>query len=76
MIEIKSHKQFLDEMLNNLKYTEDKSPNSFSYDNLSAVAVIAEDFNTTIHLLSQMFDVENLESDDLESVFLELTNEK
>lgn len=66
MIEIKSHKQFLDEMLNNLKYTEDKSPNSFSYDNLSAVAVIAEDFNTSIHLLSQMFDVENLESDDLE----------
>ena len=39
----RTQEEFLKTMLNNLSNTEDKSPNSFSYDILSAAAIIFED---------------------------------
>lgn len=62
----KTHQQFLDEMLGNLKNTEDKSPNSFSYDNLSSASIIFVEFQNLIIQLWRMFDVNNLEDEELE----------
>ena len=45
MIPEMDQQAYLDRMLGALRNTEDKSPNSFSYDNLSAVAFLAEDIS-------------------------------
>lgn len=63
-------------MLDNLEQTEDKSPNSFSYDNLSSVAVLGEDFLNLIHQLSLLFDIENLEGDILDKRVYQITGLK
>lgn len=67
MIDQRTHSELLKLMLDNLKYTDDKSPSSFSYDNLSSVAILGEEFQSFIYLMSLYFDIENLEGDDLES---------
>lgn len=64
---MQTHKDFLDSMLANLSNTEDKSPNSFSYDILSAAAIVDVDLQDLILELFDKFDVQNLEGEDLES---------
>ena len=67
MIPEMDQQAYLDRMLGALRNTEDKSPNSFSYDNLSAVAFLAEDIHRLIVYLSEQFDIDNLEGQDLET---------
>lgn len=62
----RTQEEFLKTMLNNLSNTEDKSPNSFSYDILSATAIIFEDGQRVIEELFMKFDVDNLEDEELE----------
>lgn len=64
---MQTHKDFLDSMLANLNNTEDKTPNSFSYDILSAAAIVDVDLQDLILELFDKFDVQNLEGEDLES---------
>lgn len=66
MIKRRSYNEIRDELLNNLQNTTDKTPSSFSYDNLSADAIIFEDFENRLYLLSRKFDVDNLEGEELE----------
>lgn len=67
MIPEMDQQAYLDRMLGALRNTEDKSPNSFSYDNLSAVAFLAEDIHRLIAYLAEQFDIENIEGRDLET---------
>lgn len=65
MIEERTHEQILNIMLNNLANTEDKSPNSFSYDILSAAGIVFEEGQRQLIELERKFDVENLSGDEL-----------
>lgn len=60
-----TQKEFLDAMLKNLKNTEDKTPNSFSYDILSATAIVFQWMDTKLEELLKLFDVDSLEDEDL-----------
>lgn len=66
LIEDRTQTHFLNSMLNNLSNTEDKSPNSFSYDLSSAAAIVFEDMLRNIFYLMSLFDVDNLEGVELE----------
>lgn len=68
----KTQEEFLQEMLINLSNTEDKTPNSFSYDILSAAAIVFEDFQRVILELFKKFDVMNLEDEELEIRVLQI----
>lgn len=76
IFETMTHKEILDQLLGNLVATEDKTPNSFSYDNLSSMAILAEDFIRLIYELSLKFDIENLEGEELEKRVYEITGLK
>lgn len=64
---MQTQKDFLDSMLANLSNTEDKTPNSFSYDILSAAAIVGEFLQGKVLELFDKFDVQKLEGEDLES---------
>ena len=68
----KTQEEFLQSMLSNLSNTEDKTPNSFSYDILSAAAIVFEDFQRVILELFKKFDVMNLEDEELDSRVLQI----
>lgn len=68
----KSQEEFLQSMLSNLSNTEDKTPNSFSYDILSAAAIVFEDFQRVILELFKKFDVMNLEDEELDARVLQI----
>lgn len=57
---MKTHKEYLDYMLDGLENTKDKSPNSFSYDVLSAAGVLFVEFARRFDELALKFDVDNL----------------
>lgn len=59
-------------MLSNLINTEDKTPNGFSYDILSAAAIVFEDFQRVILELFDKFDVMNLEDEELDARVLQI----
>lgn len=63
-------------MLSNLSNTEDKTPNSFSYDILSAAAIVFEDFQRVILELFKKFDVMNLEDEELDARVLQIAGIK
>lgn len=65
LIDERTHEQILSIMLNNLANTEDKSPNSFNYDILSAAGVIFEEGQRQLIELERKFDVDNLSGDEL-----------
>lgn len=73
-IEIKerTQKEFLQIMLNNLKNTEDKTPNSFSYDALSSTAIVFRYFQDIVLELFKKFDVMNLEGEELDTRVLQI----
>lgn len=62
----KTHEDFLNKMLVNLNNMEDTSPNSFSYDILSSASIVFQDIQLDILELRDMFNVENLEDEDLD----------
>lgn len=68
----KTQEEFLQSMLSNLSNTEDKTPNSFSYDILSAAAIVFEDFQRVIMELFKKFDVMNLEDEELDARVLQI----
>lgn len=68
----KTQEEFLQSMLSNLSNTEDKTPNSFSYDILSAAAIVFEDFQRVILELFKKFDVMNLEDEELDARVLQI----
>ncbi|MET3616722.1 putative phage protein gp47/JayE [Peptoniphilus olsenii] len=68
----RTQEEFLKVMLNNLSNTEDKSPNSFSYDILSATAIIFEEGQRVILELFKKFNVDNLEDEELETRVLQI----
>ncbi|MCI5643842.1 MAG: baseplate J/gp47 family protein [Peptoniphilus sp.] len=72
----KTQEEFLRVMLNNLSNTEDKTPNSFSYDILSAAAIVFEDFQRVILELFKKFDVMNLEDEELDARVLQIAGIK
>lgn len=72
----KSQEEFLQSMLSNLSNTEDKTPNSFSYDILSAAAIVFEDFQRVILELFKKFDVMNLENEELDARVLQIAGIK
>ena len=72
----KTQEEFLQSMLSNLSNTEDKTPNSFSYDILSAAAIVFEDFQRVILELFRKFDVMNLEDEDLDARVLQIAGIK
>lgn len=72
----KSQEEFLQSMLSNLSNTEDKTPNSFSYDILSAAAIVFEDFQRVILELFKKFDVMNLEDEELDARVLQIAGIK
>lgn len=72
----KTQEEFLQSMLSNLSNTEDKTPNSFSYDILSAAAIVFEDFQRVILELFKKFDVMNLEDDELDARVLQIAGIK
>ena len=73
-IEIKerTQKEFLNIMLNNLKNTEDKTPNSFSYDALSSTSIVFRYFQDIVLELFKKFDVMNLEGEELDTRALQI----
>ena len=72
----KTQEEFLQSMLSNLSNTEDKTPNSFSYDILSAAAIVFEDFQRVILELFKKFDVMNLEDEELDARVLQIAGIK
>lgn len=60
-------------MLENLANTEDKTPNSFSYDITSSAAIVFEEMQRNIDNLFLMFNVDNLEGVELERRVLQIT---
>lgn len=72
----KTHAQFLETMLNNLSNAQDKSANSFSYDILSAVAIVDQELQRIVLELFKKFDVDNLEDLELEKRVLQITGLK
>ncbi|MFR7349454.1 baseplate J/gp47 family protein [Peptoniphilus sp.] len=68
----KTQEEFLQSMLSNLSNTEDKTSNSFSYDILSAAAIVFEDFQRVILELFKKFDVMNLEDEELDARVLQI----
>lgn len=72
----KTQEEFLQSMLSNLSNTEDKTPNSFSYDILSAAAIVFEDFQRVILELFKKFDVMNLEDKELDARVLQISGIK
>ena len=72
----KTQEEFLQLMLSNLSNTEDKTPNSFSYDILSAAAIVFEDFQRVILELFKKFDVMNLEDEELDARVLQIAGIK
>lgn len=68
----KTQEEFLNQMLGALNNVEDKSFNSFSYDILSAVAIIFQEGQRKINNLFLMFDVNNLEGEALEQRVLQV----
>lgn len=75
-VQEKSQEEFLQSMLSNLSNTEDKTPNSFSYDILSAAAIVFEDFQRVILELFKKFDVMNLEDEELDARVLQIAGIK
>ena len=72
----KSQEEFLQSMLSNLSNTEDKTANSFSYDILSAAAIVFEDFQRVILELFKKFDIMNLEDEELDARVLQIAGIK
>lgn len=72
----KTQEEFLQSMLSNLSNTEDKTPNSFSYDILSAAAIVFEDFQRVILELFKKFDIMNLEDEELDARVLQIAGIK
>lgn len=68
----KTQEEFLKMMLDNLANTEDKTPNSFSYDALSSAAIVFRYFQEIILELFKKFDVTNLEGEELDTRALQI----
>lgn len=66
MIDIKTQREFHNEMLRNLNNTQDKTPNSFSYDITSSVAIVCQDIDLRIEENLKKFDSQNLEGEELD----------
>lgn len=71
-IQQKTHAEFLQTMLANLANTEDKTPNSFSYDILSSTSIVFKYMQSTIIDLLKLFDVDNLHGVDLDKRVLQI----
>lgn len=71
-IQQRTHEEFLQTMLANLANTEDKTPNSFSYDILSSTAIVFKYMQSTIIDLLKLFDVDNLNGSDLDMRVLQI----
>lgn len=66
MIDIRTQREFHNEMLRNLNNTQDKTPNSFSYDITSSVAIVCQDIDLRIEENLKKFDSQNLEGEELD----------
>lgn len=73
---MKTHEEYLDLMLNGLENTKDKTPNSFSYDVLSAAGILFVEFARRFEELAKKFDVDNLEGLELEKRVFQITGLK
>lgn len=73
---MKTHEEYLDLMLNGLENTKDKTPNSFSYDVLSAAGILFVEFARRFEELARKFDVDNLEGLELEKRVFQITGLK
>lgn len=73
---MKTHEEYLDLMLNGLENTKDKTPNSFSYDVLSAAGILFVEFARRFDELAKKFDVDNLEGLELEKRVFQITGLK
>lgn len=73
---MKTHEEYLDLMLNGLENTKDKTPNSFSYDVLSAAGILFVEFARRFEELARKFDVDNLEGFELEKRVFQITGLK
>lgn len=73
---MKTHEEYLDLMLNGLENTKDKTPNSFSYDVLSAAGILFVEFARRFDELARKFDVDNLEGFELEKRVFQITGLK
>lgn len=73
---MKTHEEYLDLMLNSLENTKDKTPNSFSYDVLSAAGILFVEFARRFEELAKKFDVDNLEGLELEKRVFQITGLK
>lgn len=73
---MKTHEEYLDLMLNGLENTKDKTPNSFSYDVLSAAGILFVEFARRFEELAKKFDVDNLEDFELEKRVFQITGLK
>lgn len=73
---MKTHEEYLDLMLDGLENTKDKTPNSFSYDVLSAAAILFVEFARRFDELAKKFDVDNLEGLELEKRVFQITGLK
>lgn len=73
---MKTHEEYLDLMLNGLENTKDKTPNSFSYDVLSAAGILFVEFARRFEELAKKFDVDNLEGFELEKRVFQITGLK
>lgn len=56
MVNIKTQREFLNEMLQNLQNINDKSPNSFSYDITSSAAISMQEIDRRIDEVMKKFD--------------------
>lgn len=73
---MKTHEEYLDLMLDGLENTKDKTPNSFSYDVLSAAGILFVEFARRFEELARKFDVDNLEGFELEKRVFQITGLK
>lgn len=65
-MELFTHDDFLKMQLDKLSNTHDKSPNSFSYDVLSAASIVDIELQRRINEIFLKLDVDNLEGNELE----------
>lgn len=72
-MEILTQEQFLNRMLGNLNNHEDKTPNSFAYDILSATAIVFQDVQLLIARLEDLFDVDKREGEMLDKFIFQIT---
>lgn len=63
---MKTQKEFHNEMLRNLNNIQDKTPNSFSYDITSSVAIVCQELDRQIENNLLKFDSQNLEGEELD----------